>query len=107
MATVKQATVTLNQDAIHPVSTGGGEVLYKHKSRRSLSIQNIGTTKVYVRFGSLPVLTGTKRFSFILTPASGSEEGDGGVLTVDNYLGSVWCMCVSGSSTVIASDFIG
>ena len=107
MGTVKQATVTINQDAINPVTTIGGEVLYSHKSRRSLSIQNIGTGSVYVRFGKVPELTGTKRYSFILAPASADEAGDGGVLTVDHYAGSVWCKCATGSSTIIATDFIG
>jgi hypothetical protein len=107
MATVKQAATVINQDALNPVLTSGGEVLYSTRNRRSLSLQNIGTTKVYIRFGSAPVLTGTKRFSFILTPASGDEEGDGGVLTVDNYTGSVWCKTLTGSSTIIATDFVG
>jgi hypothetical protein len=107
MPTIKIASTKINQDALSPVTTTGGEALYSKRERRSLSIQNIGATKVYVRFGSNPVLTGTKRYSFILSPASASEEGDGGVLTVDNYTGSVWCRCLSGSSTVIATDFIG
>ena len=107
MPTVKQVNVAINQDAINPVTTSGGEVLYKKSNRRSLSIQNIGTAKVFVRFGAEPVLTGTKKYSFILPPASGTDEGDGGVLTLDNYNGSVWCKTSSGSSTVIATDFIG
>ena len=107
MPTVKQVNVAINQDAINPVTTSGGEVLYKKNNRRSLSIQNIGTAKVFVRFGAEPVLTGTKKYSFILPPASGTDEGDGGVLTLDNYNGPVWCKTSSGSSTVIATDFIG
>jgi hypothetical protein len=107
MGTVKQASQVINQDAINPVTTSGGEVLYSTRNRRSLSIQNIGTVKVFVRFGSAPVLSGTKRYSFILSPASAADEGDGGVLSVDDYNGSVWCKTASGTGSVIATDFVG
>tara|TARA_R100001443_G_scaffold99896_1_gene107116 strand:+ start:1059 stop:1382 length:324 start_codon:yes stop_codon:yes gene_type:complete len=107
MPTVKQVNVAINTDDVFGATTTGQQVLEKTSNRRSLSIQNVGATKVYVRFGSPPALGGTKRYSFILAPASGSEEGDGGVLTVDNYNGSVYVMTASGTSTVIATDFIG
>ena len=107
MPTVKQVNVAINQDSINSVTTSGSEVLSKTSDRRSLSLQNIGATKVFVRFGSAPVLTGTKKYSFILPPASGADEGDGGTLTVDNYNGSVWCKTSSGTATVIATDFVG
>ena len=107
MPTVKQVNVAINSDDVYGVTSSAAQVLQKTSNRRSLSIQNVGGTKVYVRFGSAPALGGTKQYSFILAPSSGSEEGDGGVLTVDNYNGSVWVATASGTSTVIATDFIG
>ena len=107
MPTVKQVNVAINTDDVFGVSSTATQVLQKTSDRRSLSIQNVGATKVYVRFGSAPALGGTKQYSFILSPASGSEEGDGGVLTVDNYNGSVWVATASGTSTIVATDFVG
>ena len=107
MPTVKQVNVAINNDDITGVTSTATRVLDKTSARRSLSLQNVGATKVYVRFGSAPSVTGTKRYSFILAPASGSEEGAGGVLTVDNYNGSVWVATASGTSTIVATDFVG
>lgn len=107
MPTVKQVNVAINSDDVYGVTSSAAQVLQKTSNRRSLSIQNVGSTKVYVRFGSAPALGGTKQYSFILAPSSGSEEGDGGVLTVDNYNGSVWVATASGTSTIVATDFVG
>ena len=96
---------TVNVDNLFSASSTAQVVLAANTSRRFLSIQNVGSSKVYVRFGAAPVVSGTKRFSYILAPASGSENGDGGVLTLDGYTGSVY-IATSGSdtSTVIATD---
>ena len=107
MGTVKQAPITINTDTVYGVSTTATQVLASTRSRRSLSIQNINTEKVYVRFGEAPAMGGSKYFSYILSPASGSEEGDGGVLAIDDYNGSVWVATASGTSTIIATDFVG
>ena len=97
---------TINTDSVFSASSTAQVVLAANTSRRFLSIQNIGNSKVYIRFGAAPVITGTKLFSYILAPSSGTENGDGGVLTVDGYTGSVY-VATSGSdsSTVIATDF--
>lgn len=97
---------TINTDSVFSASSTAQVVLAANTSRRFLSIQNIGNSKVYIRFGAAPVVSGTKLFSYILAPSSGTENGDGGVLTVDGYTGSVY-VATSGSdtSTVIATDF--
>ena len=107
MPTIKTASTKLNSDVIHGLTTTATRVLTGNRSRRSLSIQNIGTTKVFIRFGAAPVLSGTKAYSFILTPASGADEGDGGILSVDNYPGEVWAVTASSTSTAIVTDFVG
>lgn len=96
----------LNLDTIYGVTTSAANVVAAHDGRASFSLQNIGTTKVYVRFGAAPILGGSKYFSFILPPASGDEEGDGGTLTVDNYQGDVYVVTASGTSTIISTEFI-
>jgi len=95
-----------NTDSVFSASSTAQAVLAENGSRRFFSIQNIGNKKVYIRFGAAPVISGTKLFSYILAPSSGAEEGDGGVLTMDGYTGSVY-VATSGSdtSTVIATDF--
>jgi len=97
---------TVNVDNLFDVTSTSQTVLAANASRRFLSIQNVGAKKAYVRFGAAPVLSGTKRFSYILTPSSGAENGDGGVLVLDGYTDSVH-IATSGSdtSTVIATDF--
>jgi len=88
------------------VTATAGQVLTANTSRKFLTIQNVGTSKVYLRFGSAPAIGGTQYFSYILAPASGQDEGDGGVMTLDGYTGSVWGVCATGkSSTVTATDF--
>ena len=97
---------SIKNDNVYSASSTAQVVMEESASRRFLSIQNIGNSKVYVRFGAAPVISGTKLFSYILAPSSGTENGDGGVLTIDGYTGSVY-IATSGSdtSTVIATDF--
>ena len=96
----------LNLDTVYGVTTSAANVVAANDGRASFSLQNIGTTKVYVRFGEAPILGGSKYFSFILPPASGDEEGDGGALTVDNYQGDVYVVTASGTSTIISTEFV-
>ena len=99
-------SVSINDDQVYSSSSTAQVVLAANTARKFLSVQNVGSKKVYIRFGAAPVTSGTKRFSYILSPASGSEEGDGGVLTVEGYTGSVYVACIStDTSTVIATDF--
>jgi len=97
---------TVNVDNLFSASSTAQVVFSANTSRRFLSIQNVGNSKVYVRFGAAPIMSGTKRFSYILAPSSGAENGDGGVLTLDGYTGSVYIATTgSETSTVIATDF--
>lgn len=97
---------TLNNDAVTDITDTATTVLTGNSSRRFLSIQNVGTAKVYVRFGADPVITGTKRFSFILKPAASADSGDGGICTLAGFTGTVHCVAASGDSTTVAvSEF--
>ena len=107
MGTIKTGQTKVDVDSIFGITDSGQQVLDADRNRRSLSIQNVGNTKVYVRFGANPVTSGTKLFSYILAPSSGAEEGDGGVLSVDNFGGKVYVKTASGTSTVISTSFVG
>ena len=103
---VRQAPSSINLDEVQSAGTSASKSIPANDSRISLTIQNTGTNKVYVRFGAAPVIAGTKFYSFILPPASGVEEGDGGTLTVDHFKGDVWVMTASGTSQIVATEFI-
>jgi|TARA_R100000805_G_C3519465_1_gene42403 hypothetical protein len=105
--TVRQATTSVSSDSTISVGTAGSTVLAANNNRASLSVQNVGTTKVYIRFNQAVNLgAGGPDYSFILAPASGTNEGDGGVLSIDNFTGTVYAKTASGSSTVVATEFI-
>lgn len=97
-------------DTIKDANTTGQAALNTNTARKLLSIQNVGNKKVYVRFGSAVVTdienSTTPRFNYILPPASGSYEGDGGTLTIEGYTGPVYIKTASGTSKVIATDFV-
>jgi hypothetical protein len=104
--TVRQATTAVSSDSTLSVGTAGTTVFSSNSSRASLSVQNVGTTKVYIRFNQAVNLgAGGPDYSFLLAPASGTDEGDGGVLGVDNFTGSVYSKTMSGASTLIATEF--
>jgi len=102
-------SLTISGDSIFPVTTSGQAPLGTNTARKFFSIQNIGTEKVYIRFGQAVVTDVESEanpfFSYILSPASGDYEGDGGVLTIEGYTGQVYVKTASGTGRVIATDF--
>jgi len=99
---------TVSNDSSHSVNNTGQQVLAANAARKFLSIQNTGTSKVFIRFGSaVDLATSLGSFSYILAASSAVNAGDGGVLTFDGYTGSVYVKCESGeTTTVIATDFV-
>ena len=102
-------SLTISSDGVAGATTTGQAALGTNTARKFFSIQNVGTKKVYIRFGSAVVTdvesSANPHFSYILSPASGDYEGDGGELTVEGYTGSVYIKTASGTSQVIATDF--
>ena len=66
MPTIKTGQTKVDVDSIYGITDSGQQVLDADRDRRSLSIQNVGDTKVYVSFGDKPVTSFTKLFSYIL-----------------------------------------
>ena len=99
---------TISNDSSHSVNNTGQQVLAANAARKFLSIQNTGTSKVFIRFGSaVDLATSLGSFSYILAASSAVNAGDGGVLTLDGYTGSVYVKCEAGeTTTVIATDFV-
>ena len=79
----------ISGDSIFEANTTGQSPLATNTARKFFSIQNIGTKKVYIRFGSAVVTdvesSANPRFSYIPPPASGAYEGDGGVRKIEGY----------------------
>ena len=103
---VRQAPSSVGSDAVYGVTTSAANVLAANENRTSAVLQNVSTTKVYVRFGAAPVTGGSKFFSAILAPASVADGGDGGSMTIDHFKGDIYVVCASGSSILIATEFI-
>jgi len=93
---------SLNNDTVADITDSASTVLAANAARKFLSIQNVGASKVFVRFGADPVLTGTKRFSFILKPAATTDSGDGGICTIAGYTGDVRVVCASSDTSSVA-----
>ena len=104
--TVRQAPSSVSSDAVTGVTTSAANILPAKDIRTSAVLQNVGTTKVFVRFGAAPVTGGSKYFSAVLAPASVADGGDGGSMTIDHFKGDVYVVCASGSSLLIATEFI-
>jgi hypothetical protein len=104
--TVRQAPSSVNLDEVQGVTTSAGNIMPANTNRTSATLQNVGTNKVYIRFGSAPVIGGTQYFSAILSAASTTDDGDGGSMTIDHFKGDIYAITASGDSTLIATEFI-
>tara|TARA_R100001510_G_C7650464_1_gene207976 strand:- start:71 stop:400 length:330 start_codon:yes stop_codon:yes gene_type:complete len=106
--TVRQASTEISADTVYSVSTSAQNVLPRNSKRRSLSIQNTGTTKVFIRFNKAPVTGGaTDYYSYILAPAAEAVGAEGGILSIDNFVGHVYAKTASGTTTLATTEFIG
>ena len=103
---VRQAPSSVGSDAVTGVTTSAANILPAKDIRTSAGLQNVGTSTGYVRFGAAPVVSGTKFYSAALAPASVSEGGDGGSMPIDHFKGDIYVVCASGSSLLIATEFI-
>lgn len=103
---VRQAPSSVNSDTVYGITDSAQNIMAANTSRTSAVLQNIGTTKVYIRFGSAPAIGGSQYFSAILAGASGTDEGDGGSMTIDHFKGDVYAVTASGTSSLIATEFI-
>jgi hypothetical protein len=103
---VRQAPSSVGSDAVYGVTTSAANVLAANTNRTSAVLQNVSTSTVYVRFGAAPVVSGTKYYSAALAPASVADGGDGGSMTIDHFKGDIYVICASGSSILIATEFI-
>lgn len=103
---VRQAPSSVNSDTVYTVTTTAQKVLPANDTRMSAVLQNTGTSKVFVRFGAAPALSGTKYYSAILAPAGSAEGGDGGSMTIDHFKGDIYVVTASGTSSLVATEFI-
>ena len=103
---VRQAPSSVNSDTVYGITDSAQNIMAANTARTAAVLQNVGTSKVYIRFGEAPAIGGSQYFSAILAPASGTDEGDGGSMTIDHFKGDVYAVTASGTSTLIATEFI-
>lgn len=99
------ASTSAATQSVVNVTTSAVSILAANASRKFMTLQNIGVQEVYIKFGSAPVATGSKSFAFVLKPASVADGGDGGVLSLQSYTGSVYAITASGSAEVAVTQF--
>lgn len=91
--------------SVTTVTAVAAQILAANTSRKFLTLQNTGTNAVFVKFGSNPTLTPSKSFAFVLKPATAVNAGDGGVLSLQTYTGSVHAITAAGNSDVAITEF--
>ena len=98
------STTTSNQ-SVASVGTTATVALAANVARKFITLQNIGLQEVYVKLGSSPTLTPSKSFAFVLKPASTTDGGDGGTVTLQSYTGSVNVITASSTSEITVAEF--
>lgn len=83
--------------------TSGDTILTANDNRRTVIIQNLGTTTVYVKFGTAATVTS---FDCILKAGTANDDGLGGVFTEDilSYTGPI-SVASAGAIRMTATDF--
>lgn len=81
-------------------SGSNGLIMPLNSFRRELYIQNLSTGKLYVKYGSGAA---QNSFNFILAPNTSTDDGNGGSLSDQSYLGIV---SVSGQVGVNSPRYI-
>jgi len=84
------------------ITTTATLILDTNTLRKHCIIQNVNTTAYKIRLGSIPTTTS---YDLIIGGDSGSEEGRGGVLNLEQYQGEIYGIVDSGT-TVIAVIYI-
>lgn len=68
------------------ITTAGDDKLAANSSRKSWSVQNVGTNTIYVRMGNGAT---SSVFHFALAPGAANDDGRGGIVTDDVYTGVI------------------
>ena len=98
------ATASTISGGISNVTSTEVLVAPSNQNRLECILQNVNTDAVLVKLGTG---VGTSSYNFILTPDTGIRAGNGGTLTIDNYLGDITIICESGkTSSVGTTEFL-
>jgi len=89
------------------ITSTTGSVLSGNTARKFLTLQNTSTQEVYIKLNSNPTVpsAGTADYTYVLKPASVADGGDGGVLTLQSFTGSVHARTNVSTSTLAIAEF--
>jgi len=99
---------TPTTQSLTSVTTATGLVLSSNTARKFLTLQNTSTQEVYIKLNSNPTVpsAGTADYTYVLKPASVGDGGDGGVLTLQSFTGSVHARTNVSTSTLAIAEFV-
>ena len=72
-------------------------------SPHHLTIQNLGTTPVYLKLGATAT-TSSGGFSYILAGGGAANDGTGALANISGYVGTISVITASGTSNVAVSN---
>lgn len=82
----------------------GARILEANARRRGLLIQNTGTTVIKLVFGNTnPTATA---YHVALAPASGADDGTGGLYTDDAWQGPIRAISSGAGGTLVITEFL-
>lgn len=81
------------------VGAVAGQILAANDDRRGLTIQNTGTTTIYLVFGSGTPTTSV--YHVALAAGASANDGLGGLWTDDAWIGAVQAIGSAGGGTVV------
>lgn len=100
---IEYSSQTTNNGGTVTVGSSATQLLAANDNRRTIVLQNLSTSPIFVKFGSGAT---TSSFSFILPAGTASNDGTGGVFTEDtlSYTGVITAVVSSGTADIQVTE---
>ena len=93
----KHSNVPTATPVVVDSTVGGVAIVAENKLRQSVTLQNVGTVACLIRIGGAPSATA---YNFVLSADSLAKAGQGGLITLTGYQGSIVGITESSSTTI-------
>lgn len=94
--------VTVSVPAQTSVGAGAGQILASNAARKAFIIQNTGTTKLYLVYGSSTPTTTV--YHWALPACTAANDGTGGLLNEDAWTGAVQAIGSAVGGTCVITE---
>jgi hypothetical protein len=85
-------------------TTAGGTVIAAANAKRlSITLQNVGTQACLIRLGGNPSATA---YNIILGADSAAKAGNGGSITIKDYIGAIKGLTEAGSTVIAVTEVL-